>query len=210
MIARAKNCHTKKAPSWHDGFLAMLPAIRHQAKFALRSLPAQTREEAFAEVLAHAVVAYERLHQQGRAELAYPTPLVRFGVAQYHAGRRVGNRMSGRDVLSEYARRKHKFVVERLDQYSDHAGTWREILIEDRSVTPAELACVRLDVTRWLQTLAPRDRRLAETLAMGESTGKAAKKFRISPGRISQMRRQLCMDWKAFQGEPLDGVTAAA
>jgi hypothetical protein len=118
--------------------------------------------------------------------------------------------MSGRDVLSEYARKKHEFVVERLDQYSDHAGTWREILIEDRSVTPAELACVRLDVTRWLQTLAPRDRRLAETLAMGESTGKAAKKFRISPGRISQMRRQLCMDWKAFQGEEPGCAAAAA
>jgi hypothetical protein len=63
------------------------------------------------------------------------------------------------------------------------------------------LACSRLDVSRWLETLAPRDRRLAETLAMGESTGKAAKKFRISPGRISQMRRQLCIDWQAFQGE---------
>jgi hypothetical protein len=192
------------------GFLRLLPKIEEMARFAFRHLRSDNRDDAIEEVIANAYAAYVRLVNEGRGKDVYASALARFAIRQYRAGRRVGNRMSGRDVLSEYARKKHQFNVERLGQFSDHAGTWREILIEDRSVTPAELACSRLDVTRWLQTLAPRDRRLAETLALGETTGRAAKKFRISPARISQKRRQLCMDWQAFQGETPEGVTTAA
>jgi hypothetical protein len=205
MIAKPRPSTTKL----QAGFLRLLPNIQKQARFAFRHLRSDNRDDAIEEVIANAYVAYVNLVKHGRGDDIYASALARFAIRQYHAGRRVGNRLSGRDVLSEYARKKLEFVVERLDQYSDHAGTWREILIEDRSVTPAELACSRLDVARWLQMLAPRDRRLAETLAMGESTGKAAKKFRISPGRISQIRRQLCSDWRAFQRQLLVGVAAA-
>jgi len=38
-------------------------------------------------------------------------------------------------------------------------------------------------------------------LATGETTNAAAKKFRISAGRISQLRRELEESWKKFQGD---------
>jgi hypothetical protein len=44
--------------------------------------------------------------------------------------------------------------------------------------------------------------KIASWLAMGETTKKAAKRFRVSPGRISQLRRELQQDWDDFQGGP--------
>ena len=42
----------------------------------------------------------------------------------------------------------------------------------------------------------------AKVLANGETTSAAAKKFRITPGRVSQIRRELEQAWHRFQGEP--------
>ena len=45
------------------------------------------------------------------------------------------------------------------------------------------------------------DRQIARDLALGETTGEVARKFRLSAGRISQLRRWLCEHWEQFQGE---------
>jgi len=53
-----------------------------------------------------------------------------------------------------------------------------------------------------LACLLPRyKRRIAETLASSETTKATARKFRVSPGRISQTRRELETAWQEFQGE---------
>jgi FixJ family two-component response regulator len=61
-----------------------------------------------------------------------------------------------------------------------------------------------LDFADWLKTLSKRDRRLAEALALGETTASAAHMFRISAGRVSQLRRELCANWERFVGELTD------
>ena len=66
---------------------------------------------------------------------------------------------------------------------------------------PAETAAARIDFGDWLGTLGRRRRRIAETLAKGETTSVAAAKFRVSLGRISQLRRELQGDWGRFHGE---------
>jgi hypothetical protein len=38
-------------------------------------------------------------------------------------------------------------------------------------------------------------------LAIGNTTGEVAKRFDVSAGRVSQLRRELAESWKAFQGE---------
>ena len=44
-----------------------------------------------------------------------------------------------------------------------------------------------------------------EELAIGHSTGDVAKRFGLTPGRISQMRRELHQSWEEFhQGSPED------
>ena len=73
--------------------------------------------------------------------------------------------------------------------------------MEDKRSGPAEIAATRIDFDAWLKTLSRRERRVAKTLAASETTAAAAKKFGVSPGRISQLRSQLKRAWEAFQGE---------
>ena len=69
MICRAPR--PKSAPpAWHAQFLAMLPVIRTQARFAFRHLDPEAREDAVEEAIANALVAFVRLvelHRRTRA-----------------------------------------------------------------------------------------------------------------------------------------------
>jgi len=66
---------------------------------------------------------------------------------------------------------------------------------------PAETAAARIDFGDWLRTLGGWRRRIAETLPKGDTTSVAVAKFRVSLGRISQLRRELHDDWERFHGE---------
>ena len=65
------------------------------------------------------------------------------------------------------------------------------------------MATTKIDFTAWLKSLPSRVRRIAKLLATGEKTSIVAEKFNLSPGRISQLRRELAQSWKKFQGEPI-------
>ncbi len=78
-----------------------------------------------------------------------------------------------------------------------------EVLIESKAAGPADIAAARIDIAAWLKSLPRRTRRIAATLATGEPTGKTAKRFKVSAGRISQMRRELQRSWEEFSGEPV-------
>src|SRR5262245_13700964 len=87
-------------PAWHDRYLAILPKILRQARRWASSLPVRFREEAIEEVVARTVVAYARLADLHKEQLAYPTALTRYAMMQYRSGRRVGQAATTRDVLS--------------------------------------------------------------------------------------------------------------
>ena len=143
--------------------------------------------EAIADVIANSFVAFVRLVERDKIELAYPTVLARFGIVQHKCGRRVGTRLNVKDIRSPYAAAMKGVFVQRLDRFDDEEGVWKEILLEDRTAGPAETAASRLDFAGWLKTLGRRDRKLALTLATGEITGTVAKLFKISSGRVSQL-----------------------
>jgi hypothetical protein len=198
-----------RVPNWHKGFLLMLPSIQKHAAVSFRHLKPEAREEAIQEVVANSLRAYVRLVQLGKVDLAYPTVLAKFGVAQVKDGRKVGNRLNVNDVSSQYAQRLKGFTVERLDHYDEEENQWQEILIEDKNAGPADVATTRLDFAEWLRMLPPRVRRIAKLLATREKTSTVAKKFEVSAGRISQLRRELASSWKKFQGEE-DSTAAKA
>jgi hypothetical protein len=116
-------------------------------------------------------------------------------------GRRVGTSLNVRDVSSAHCRRRKGVIVERLDHFDRDEGVWQEVLVEDKSVTPAELAASRIDFPAWLNTLKSRDRKVAMKLAAGEKPGHVARLVRISAGRVSQLRRELHEAWNRFHGE---------
>ena len=187
--------------AWHQAFLAMLPAIVTHARISFRHLNPEARDEAIQETVCNACCAFARLAELDKLDLAYPTVLARYAVAQVRDGRKVGGKLNVRDVLSPYCQRCKKIVVERLDQYDEEEDAWREVLIEDRHAGPAQTAAARLDLALWFKLMAPKDRRIAKALAAGDRTGNVASKFGVSAGRISQKRREFMADWQRLQGD---------
>lgn len=202
MIARARRVRRPSASACCAKFLSLLPAIREQARFACRAEDPERRQEFIAEVIANCWVAFVRLVERGLIDVCYATPLAQFAIRQVHDGRRVGAKSNVRDVSSSHAQQAKGFVLARLDRYDAENDEWREILIEDRHAGPAETAAARLDIGQWFATLPRKKRRIARTLATGEATKTAARKFRVSAGRISQLRREFENSWQAYQGEP--------
>jgi len=189
----------------------MLPAIVTHAKYAFRNLRGEARQDAVQETIANALVAFVALVRRGRMSLAYPSVLARYATAQIADGRRVGNKLNVREVLSPYAQRLKGFTVDRLDRHDkDDENTWCEVLVEDRHCGPAQIACTRIDFESWLHSLPCRHRRLAKYLSLGNRTSDAARKFRVSNGRVSQVRRELAESWRKFIGDEPDDAAAVA
>jgi hypothetical protein len=210
MIAPRKPIHqTNSIPAWHAKFLELLPGIQRYARHAFRNLRPEVQADLTQEVIANCAVAFVHLVDRGKGDIGYATPLAMFAVRQVHAGRRVGSRLNVRDVSSPYAQLAKGIRLERLDLYDSKSEEWREVLIEDRHATPADVARVRIDFQDWLHTLSRRRRRIAQLLASGEATHAVAKEFQLSDGRISQVRRELADSWLAFQGDPPSHEKAA-
>lgn len=203
MVALTKQHRRRQSvPAWHARFLEMLPAIVQHARISFRHLRPEARAEAVQEVVCNTCCAVARLAELGKLDLAYPSVLARFAVAQVKDGRKTGSKLNCRDVLSPYCQRLKDVVVERLDSFDEEEGQWREVVVEDHHAGPAETACARIDIGDWFARLPRCKRRVAQVLATGETTKKTARKFHLSPGRISQLRRELQDDWRDFQGEP--------
>jgi hypothetical protein len=206
MIAPIRKVSDKApAPSWHAGFLAMLPRIKRYAECAFQHWSAEAREDAIQETLANSMIAYVRLAERGKIEMAHATVLARYAVAQMRDGRRVGTKLNVREVLSPYARRRKGFVLESLDGFDRVEGEWLEAVVEDDRTPIPDQVAFRIDFPRWLGLLSRRDRQIAEALAAGHGTSEVAARFRLSPGRISQKRREYLESWQDFHG---DGAAA--
>ena len=172
-------------------FLAMLPRIRRQAAYYLRHLSKTDRADAVQEVVASSFIAYLRLIERGKSDVAFAGPLARYAACQYFRGRRVGNPMNGHDISSAYCHRRTEIRVEQLDRFDDPTSEWEQLVVEDRHSTPAHVAAIRVDFRAWLESLPVRTRQVAETLATGEATSHVARMFGCSASRISQLRREL-------------------
>ena len=210
MIATAKPTPRRKsAPAWHKPFMAMLPAIVRHARIAFRDYDPEQREDLVEETIANCLLAYVRLVELGKADLGYAGVLARYAVAQIHAGRKVGTPLRSKDVLSRYAQQRRGIQVERLDRFVDEEKAWLELVVESKHATPADVAATRIDFAAWLDGLSGKVRKMAEVLATGENTRDAAKRFGVTDGRISHVRRELMRSWEMFQHERYCRVAAA-
>ena len=214
MITTAK-CEAPKHldRAWQTKFERMLPLIERKAAHAFPKVRRDVREELVAEVIANVFCAFARLVERGCESKAFATPLTDFAIRQVRAGRRVAGSPSSRDVMFRLRRADSDLAVQRLFMHSRENDSWHEIVVEDRRAGPAEVAATRIDFGDWLGLLSKRDRRIATTLATGETTSRVAKKFGLSPGRISQLRREFHDSWLEFHREKRPGddvaVTAA-
>jgi hypothetical protein len=186
----------------------MLPRIRQHARIAFGHCKPDAREEFVQAVVCNACAAIARLAELGKLDLAYASVLARYGVAQVKDGRITGGHLNCNDVLSGYCQRLKDVVVERLDHYDEDENGWTEVVVEDRTAGPADIARTRIDFDAWLHRLPRRNRRIAEALSVGHTTGDVAKRFDVSAGRVSQLRKELAESWHKFVGDEDDNAAA--
>src|SRR5436190_1302217 len=169
-LAPAPNSSVPRPPSaqpdWPARFLLLLPLIPRIARHAFRRLSREQREDAVQEVIASAYVAFARLVERGKEDVAFATPLARYAIAQFRAGRRVGSRLNLHDLSSPYCEQRNNVALESLFRLTD-TGRWQEILVEDKRSSPATIAATRLDFRAWLRRLDRRKRVAAKVLAEG-------------------------------------------
>ncbi|MEI8375854.1 MAG: hypothetical protein WCJ35_23775 [Planctomycetota bacterium] len=192
----------------------MMPSIKKHARNAFRYLDPEARQECVQNVLCNTWAALVGLARRGKLDKAFPTVLAKFAEKQTRDHRIVGGHLDVTDVLSPYCQAKKHVRVARLDRYHRVKECWEdpeescsELLAENRNTTPADLAASRIDFSAWLKLLPYRQRRIAKFLSVGNRTADTAKKFKVSAGRISQVRRELAENWKKFTGE--DPITQA-
>lgn len=211
MVAPLPRRRQESAPAWHQGFLRMLPAICLHARISFRHLDPEAREEAVQEVVCNACSAVARLAALNKLDLAYPSVLAHFAVNQVKDGRKVGCKMNINDVLSPYCQQRKNVKVTSIDHFDDEENQWQEAVVEDTRLAPVpDVVAFRVDFSEWLKLLPRRNRRIAENLALGHRTQDVARRFSVSEGRVSQLRRELAESWRTFVGDESPEAAAGA
>jgi hypothetical protein len=158
------------------------------------------------------------LAERGKDAADFISTLAFLAARGVKAGRRLCGQERSRDVMSPRAQRRHGFTVEPLPISTriPHENLYGEVdgqrqhdeyeeRLRDNTITPPpDQAAFRIDWPRFLRTLTHRDRELARFLSLGHRPSRAAERFGLTPGRVTQLRQQWCKDWKAFEGE--DGL----
>jgi hypothetical protein len=185
---------------WQPIFVAMLPEIQQKLHLAFCRLDPEAREDAIEEGIVHSLLAYIRLHEQGRTEVATASSLAWYSSRQIKRGRPAGNRMNSKEPLSRYGQLGNGIQVDQTQ------GKWIDTLVEDKRASVPDQVAAKLDVGAWFATLTRKMRQIAKDLAFGCSTSEVAKKYGVTPGRISQLRRTLEESWAAFQEEAVAAI----
>jgi hypothetical protein len=200
----------------HANFLTIVPRIEAHGKVYFRHLKCpHRREDAIQEMLALCWKWFVRLVERGKDPLQFPTTLAAYAAVAVRCGRRLTRPKRTKDVLSPRAQRLHGFKVESLPLstrsshehlYSTPYGQRRQDAFEERlrdnTVTPVpDQVQFRIDFPAWLQTLTGRERRLIRAMSRNERTLDLSKQFDLSPGRISQLRKEFREGWTRLCGD---------
>jgi hypothetical protein len=112
-----------------------------------------------------------------------------------------------RDALSPQARQRHGFAVAKLPDYSTLDGSPLHEALHDTTKSPPDEQCAfRIDFPAWRATHTKRDRGIIDALLVGGRTSEVAGKYGLSPGRVSQLRREFLLDWRRYCDEPPQAV----
>ncbi len=141
-----------------------------------------------------------------------------------NSGRRLAGTARAKDVMNPATQRRHRFTVEPLPAslsvrhehlyglvHGQQLHDAYEERLRDNTITPVpEQVQFRIDWPAWLATLTGRERLIIRAMARNERTLDLSKRFELSPGRISQMRREFHDGWTRFCGERDQAASASA
>ena len=197
-------------------FLSLLPKIERCARFRFRHITCSAkRTDRIAETVALCWKWFVRLAERGRDAAEFVTTLVALAARAVNSGRRLCKQESAVDVMSNVAQHRHGFKVESLpistrrSQDSIYAvvkgqeelDAYEERLQDNTVTPPPDAAAFRIDFPRFLGDMPARDCALAMFLSLGHSAKTAARKFGLSPGRVTQLRQRWHEDWHRSEEE---------
>ena len=198
----------------HVVFMALLPKIELHGRIYFRHLRPHNKADAIQEMRALAWKWFLRLHERGRDPADFLTAFTTLLARAVNSGRRLTGLAKAKDVLNPAAQRRHGFKVEPLPSsirtghehlYASPQGQELHDAFEERlrdnTVTPIlDQVQFRIDWPAWLATLTGRERRMIAAMAQNDRTKDLSRRFEVSPGRISQMRREFHDAWQRFCG----------
>jgi hypothetical protein len=165
-------------------FTAMLPTIRKVARARFRAY--RDAEDKIAEAEALAWKGYLACLRNGNRRFTAGT-LANYACRQVRDGRRVA-RFKSRSVHGRPAREKGARRV-----------TLRDFI--DPRQDPGTIVRFKLDVPAWLATLPKALKRTVDAILSagpGDRDMDVAARLGVSPGRLSQRRRELLRSWDEF------------
>ena len=204
------------AGALHARFLLILPHVERHGRIYFRHVRCPHRKaDAIQEMTALGWQWFLRLHQRGKDPAEFLTGFTALLARAVNSGRRLVGMAHAKDATNPATQRRHHFAVEVLPSSlgasherrtaSPHGQGLQDAFEErlrDMSTTPVfDAVQFRVDFRAWMSTWPERDRRLIEGLGLGERTSALAQQFGLTPGRISQKRRQYHGDWLRFCGD---------
>jgi hypothetical protein len=186
--------------------------VRCKIRAAFQCLPWIDLEEALAEATAAAIQSLSRIRRAGKDPSRFLGRIAAYAVSHVRNGRHVGGSRTSADILSARAQHLHGFHVVSLSarhqsQRGDRhdAKTILDELKASTVRTPVcDAAAFRIDFPQFLDSLSSRDREMAVFLGAGHPAKAAACRFRLSPGRITQLRQQWRRAWVHSQRDPCE------
>ncbi|HZY85531.1 MAG TPA: hypothetical protein VFE78_11925 [Gemmataceae bacterium] len=193
-------------------FLALvLPKVVAHGRVYFRHLKAERKEDCIAEMVALAWKWHLRLAERGKDAARFPTAIATFAARAVRSGRRLAGMDRARDALSPLAQQRKGFAVGKLPDYSSLNGNAFDEALRDNTQTPPDQQCAfRIDFPAWRAGRTERDQRVLDDLMVGERTLEVAGRHGLSPGRVSQLRREFRTDWRRYCGDLPPSARATA
>lgn len=181
-------------------FVAIMPRIVLHAQISFRYVRcADTRENAIAETVALTWKWFVRLIQQGKHPEEFVSVMAAYATRAVKSGRRLCGQEKMKDTLSPLAQARCGFTVSPLPEPRALSNDTYDEALQDNIQTPIpDQVSFRVDFPAWLSTRTERDRMIIGELMLGERTLDVSTKCRVSPARISQLRRDYHEDWSTF------------
>jgi hypothetical protein len=172
-------------------FVSLLPVIELHARFAFRGVRCLfTRDDRIADAVALAWKCFVRLAEKGKDVEGFKTTFASTVARSVSCGRRVTRMEKAKDVMSRRAQTRKGFTVDSIDEP-----------LRANTITPVpDQAAFRIDFRAWVKTLTSRERRIVRAMLRDERTLDLSRQFNLSPGRISQMRREFAERWMRYCG----------
>ena len=197
-------------------FLVLMPKLLLHARIYFRNIKCRDKKaDKIQECLALGWKSFLQLHENGKDINEFVMVFVYMIARAVKCGRRACGQEKAKDVMNEWEQHRQGFKVESLptststsyENLSRPQGQRTMDAIEERlqdnTITPVpDQVQFRMDFPAFLNSITPRDRKLAEYLGLGHKANHAAEMFNLTPGRVTQLRQQWQREWRVFQGEP--------